>query len=187
VWCHTKRCHGRGGGVSTYNFMFHVNVRRLNNSVLTYFMRTHAFFLFIANAIVLSRVFRGHWNHHFSKLFNVEETKGIIHSQIYPARDVVQSVWYNISALIRCNFIIKNYVNRKITSYIYPLAQMSFIYCHLNLHANLLRPWPFPLNTINQPNQANYYTVIVNQAYDSGWCHNTKRFLRAIEVACSTR
>jgi hypothetical protein len=25
------------------------------------------------------------------------------------------------------------------------LAQMSFIYCHLNFHANLLRPWPFPL------------------------------------------
>ena len=22
---------------------------------------------------------------------------------------------------------------------------MSFIYCHLNFHANLLRPWPFPL------------------------------------------
>ena len=31
---------------------------------------------------------------HFSKLFNAEETKGIIHSRIYPARDVVQSVWY---------------------------------------------------------------------------------------------
>jgi hypothetical protein len=31
---------------------------------------------------------------HFSKLFNVEETKGIIHSRIYPAHDVVQSVWY---------------------------------------------------------------------------------------------
>ena len=58
---------------------------------------------------------------HFSKLFNVEETKGIMHSRIYPARDVVQSVWYNISALIRYNFIIKNYVNRKITSYIYLL------------------------------------------------------------------
>jgi hypothetical protein len=55
---------------------------------------------------------------HFSQLFNVEETKGIIHSLIYPARDVVQSVWYNISALIRCNFIIKNYVDRKITSYL---------------------------------------------------------------------
>jgi hypothetical protein len=30
----------------------------------------------------------------------VEETKGIIHSRIYPARDVVQSVWYNISGAI---------------------------------------------------------------------------------------
>ena len=58
---------------------------------------------------------------HFSKLFNVEETKGIIHSRIYPACDVVQPVWYNISALIRCNFIIKNYVNRKITPDIYLL------------------------------------------------------------------
>jgi hypothetical protein len=27
-----------GGGVSTYNFMLYVNVRRLNNSVLTYCM-----------------------------------------------------------------------------------------------------------------------------------------------------
>ena len=53
---------GGGGSVSTYNFMFYVNVRRLNNSVLTYFMRTHAFFFFVANAIVLSRVFRGHWS-----------------------------------------------------------------------------------------------------------------------------
>ena len=34
-----------GGGVSTY-FMFYVNIRRLNNSVLTRFMRTHAFFFF---------------------------------------------------------------------------------------------------------------------------------------------
>jgi hypothetical protein len=52
---------------------------------------------------------------------NVEETKGIILSRIYPARDVVHLVWDNISALIRCNFIIANYVNRKITSY----TQMS--------------------------------------------------------------
>jgi hypothetical protein len=58
---------------------------------------------------------------HFSKLFNVVETKDIIHIRIYPARDVVQSVSYNISALISCNCIIKNYVNRKITSYIYLL------------------------------------------------------------------
>jgi hypothetical protein len=39
-------------------------------------------------------------DHHFSKLFNVEETKGIIHSRIYPACDVVQSEWYNISGAI---------------------------------------------------------------------------------------
>ena len=44
--------------------------------------------------------------------------QNIIHSRTYPARDVVQSVSYNISALISCNFIIKNYVNRKITSYV---------------------------------------------------------------------
>jgi hypothetical protein len=36
-------------------------------------------------------------NNHFSKLFNLEETKGIIHSRIYSTRDVVQSVWYNIT------------------------------------------------------------------------------------------
>ena len=47
--------------------------------------------------------------------------KGTIHSQIIPARDVTQSVSYIISALITCNFIIKNYVNRKITLYIYLL------------------------------------------------------------------
>jgi hypothetical protein len=68
---------------------------------------------------------------HFSKLFNVEETKGIIHSRIYPARDVVQPVWYNISALIRCNFIIKNYVNRKITSYIYLLIFTISLWLHV--------------------------------------------------------
>ena len=26
---------------------------------------------------------------------------------------------------------------------------MSFIYCHLNFHANLLRPWRFPLNVVD--------------------------------------
>jgi hypothetical protein len=70
-------------------------------------------------------------DHHFSKLFNVEETKGIIHSRIYPARDVVQSVWYNISALIRCNFMIKNYVNSKITSYIYLLIFTISLWLHV--------------------------------------------------------
>ena len=94
---------------------------------------------------------------HFSKLFNVEETKGIIHSRIYPACDVVQSVWYNISirkssrlspslftwgkvrgvpddnisALISCNFIIKNYVNRKITLYIYLLIFIISLWLHV--------------------------------------------------------
>jgi hypothetical protein len=48
-----------GGGVSTYNFMFYVIGRRLNNSVLARFMRTHAFFFFVVNAVVLARVFRG--------------------------------------------------------------------------------------------------------------------------------
>jgi hypothetical protein len=76
---------------------------------------------------------------HFSKLFNVEETKDIIHSRIYPARDVVQSVSYSISPLISCNFIIKNYVNRKITSYIYlfiftiSLPRMHYVFCLLHI------------------------------------------------------
>jgi hypothetical protein len=68
---------------------------------------------------------------HFTKLFNVEETKCIIHYQIYPACDVVQSVWYNISALIKCNFIIKNYVNRKITLYIYLLIFTISLWLHV--------------------------------------------------------
>ena len=68
---------------------------------------------------------------HFSKLFNVVETKDIIHIRIYPARDVVQSVSYNISALISCNCIIKNYVNRKITSYIYLLIFAISLWLHV--------------------------------------------------------
>jgi len=68
---------------------------------------------------------------HFSKLFNVEETKGIILSRIYPARDVVHPVWYNISALNRYNFMIKNYVNRKITSYIYLLISTISLWLHV--------------------------------------------------------
>ena len=68
---------------------------------------------------------------HFSKLFNVEETKDIIHSWIYPACDVVQSVSYNISALISCNFIIKNYVNHKIRSYIYLLIFTISLWLHV--------------------------------------------------------
>ena len=68
---------------------------------------------------------------HFSTLFNVEETKDIIHSRIYPARDVVQSVSHDISALISCNFIIKNYVNRRITSYIYLLIFTISLWLHV--------------------------------------------------------
>jgi hypothetical protein len=34
-----------GGGVSTYDFMFYVIGRRLNNPVLTRFMHTHAYYI----------------------------------------------------------------------------------------------------------------------------------------------
>jgi hypothetical protein len=71
-------------------------------------------------------------NYSFSKFFNVEETKGIIHSQIIPARDVTLSVSYIISALITCNFIIKNYVNRKITTGRYNL-RMDYAFCLLHI------------------------------------------------------
>jgi hypothetical protein len=70
-------------------------------------------------------------DHHFSELFNVEETKSIIHSRIIPARDVTIAVLYIISALISCNFIIKNYVNRKITSYIYLLIFTKSLCLHV--------------------------------------------------------
>ena len=76
---------------------------------------------------------------HFSTLFNVEETKGMIYSRIYPARDVVQPVWYNISTLIRCNFIIKNYVNRKITSYIYLLIFTISLWIHVKHFIALMK------------------------------------------------
>ena len=39
----------------------------------------------------------------------MEETKGIIHSRIYPARDVVESVWYNISGAILSGFCFSGY------------------------------------------------------------------------------
>jgi hypothetical protein len=48
------------GRVSTYNVMLYMIGRRLINSLLTRFMRTHAFFFFVANVVVLSRVIRGH-------------------------------------------------------------------------------------------------------------------------------
>ena len=78
-------------------------------------------------------------DHHFSELFNVEETKGIIHSRIIPARDVTIAVLYIISALISCNFIIKNYVNRKITSYIYLLIFTKSLCLHVKLFIALMK------------------------------------------------
>jgi hypothetical protein len=48
------------GRVSTYNFMLYMIGRRLINSLLTRFMRTHVFFFFVTNVVVLSRVIRGH-------------------------------------------------------------------------------------------------------------------------------
>jgi hypothetical protein len=39
------------------------------------------------------------------------------------------------------------------------LAQMSFIYCHLNFHANLLRPWPFPLIYNRKHLYSNYLNI----------------------------
>jgi hypothetical protein len=60
-----------------------------------------------------------------------EETKDIIHSRIYPAHNVFQSVSYNISALISSNVIIKNYVNCKITSYIYLLKFKISVWLHV--------------------------------------------------------
>jgi hypothetical protein len=65
--------------------------------------------------------------------------KTIIHSRIYPARDVVQSVSYNISALISCNFIIKYYVNRKITSYIYLLIFTISLWLHVKHFIALMK------------------------------------------------
>ena len=53
---------GGGGGVSTYNFMLYMIGRRLINTLLTRFMRTHAFFFFVTNVVVLFRVIRGHWS-----------------------------------------------------------------------------------------------------------------------------
>ena len=74
----------------------------------------------------------------FFRTLQCEETKGIILSRIMPAlklfrqsRDVTVSVSSIISALISCNFIIKNYVNRKITSYIYLLIFTYSLWLHV--------------------------------------------------------
>jgi hypothetical protein len=46
-------------------------------------------------------------------------------------RNVTVSVSSIISALISCNFIIKNYINRKITSYIYLLIFTKSLWLHV--------------------------------------------------------
>ena len=33
---------------------------------------------------------------------------------------------------------------------------MSFTYCNLNCHANLLRPWPFPISSLIHPEENIY-------------------------------
>jgi hypothetical protein len=45
--------------------------------------------------------------------------------------DVTKAVSYIIAALISCNFIIKNYVSRKITSYIYLLIFTKSLWLHV--------------------------------------------------------
>jgi hypothetical protein len=78
------------------------------------------------------------WGSAFFRTLQCEETKGIIHSRIIPAikvfrksRDVTIAVSYIISALISCNFIIKNYVSRKITSYIFFLIFTKSLWLHV--------------------------------------------------------
>ena len=68
---------------------------------------------------------------HFFRTLQCEETKGIIHSRI-PERTVTSRCRYRLlSALISCNFIIKNYVNRKITSHIYLLIFTKSLWLHV--------------------------------------------------------
>jgi hypothetical protein len=115
-------------------------------------------------------------DHHFSKLFNVEKTKGIIHSRIYPARDVIQSVWYNISALIRCNFIIKNYVNRKITLYIYLLIFTISLWLHVK-HFITLKHEKGKCEKI-------FFAVITDQVYP---CQHIDQWPRKSTIALATK
>jgi hypothetical protein len=78
-------------------------------------------------------------DHHFSELFNVRRQKEKSILGLYlqlklfrKSRDVTIAVSYIIiSALISCNFIIKNYVNRKITSYIYLLIFTKSLWLHV--------------------------------------------------------
>ena len=78
-------------------------------------------------------------NRHFSELCNVRRqgTQSILglYLQLKLFRkscDVTIAVSYIISALISCNLIIKNYVNRKIMSYIYLLIFTKPLWLHVN-------------------------------------------------------
>ena len=75
---------------------------------------------------------------HFSELFNVRRQKAQSILGLYlqlklfrKSRDVTKTLSYIISSLISCNFIIKNYVNRKITSYIYLLILTKSLWLHV--------------------------------------------------------
>jgi putative component of membrane protein insertase Oxa1/YidC/SpoIIIJ protein YidD len=61
--------------------------------------------------------------------------------------DVMQSVLYIIAALLSCNFIIKNYVNCKITSYIYLLIFTKSLWLHVK-HFNPRMDYAFCLLTL---------------------------------------
>ena len=77
-------------------------------------------------------------DHQFSELFNVRRQKAYSILGLYlqlklfwKSCDVTIEVSYIISALISCNFIIKNYVNRKITSYNYLLIFTKSLWLHV--------------------------------------------------------
>ena len=77
-------------------------------------------------------------DHHFSELFNVGRQKTYSILGLYlqlklfrKSRDITVSVSSIISALISCNSIIKNYVNRKLTSYIYLLIFTKSLWLHV--------------------------------------------------------
>ena len=92
--------------------------------------------------IVYHKVEFGHWSCLLHQIMGIaifqnspmwrrqKPEKGCIHSRIIPSRYVTQSVSYIVSALISCNFFIKDYVNRKITWYI-------FIFWYLQNHYDL--------------------------------------------------
>jgi hypothetical protein len=74
----------------------------------------------------------------FSELFNMRRHRALSILGLYlqlklfrKSRDVTIAVSYILSALISCNFIIKKYVNRKITSYIYLLIFTKSLWLHV--------------------------------------------------------